>query len=50
MLAENHRTLDEIDRWDDFMDMSGWEIPRVRYVEAIESDRHWTRPVYGEYA
>lgn len=45
-VEENGHTPDEIDHWDDFMDISNLEIPKVRYVEAIELDRHWVRPKY----
>ncbi|KAE8440817.1 hypothetical protein EG329_006549 [Mollisiaceae sp. DMI_Dod_QoI] len=48
-IEENHVTLDVLDGWDDFYDISGWEIPKVRYVETIESDNHWTTPVYLSY-
>lgn len=36
-------TLEEIDRWDSLIyDLSDWEIPQVRYVEAYEVDSRWT--------
>ncbi|KUJ21967.1 uncharacterized protein LY89DRAFT_778315 [Mollisia scopiformis] len=40
-IEENGWTLDELDNWVDFVDLSNLEIPKVRYVEAVEYTHDW---------
>jgi hypothetical protein len=37
-------TEEEMMRYEDFYDISWWEIPSVRYVEARWSSNDWIQP------
>jgi hypothetical protein len=41
----NGETPEELESWDDFFDLEGWQIPKVRYVEAVSEElpKQWLR-------
>lgn len=47
--GDNGSSLEEINDWDDFEDLSDWAIPKVKYVQASPSSwtNQWLFPRYG---
>lgn len=48
MIPDNGHTEEEIDGWDDFFDLTDFEVPKVSFVEAVEINRHWAQPIYPD--
>lgn len=45
MLADNGIPEEYLDNLENFHDLSDWQIPSIRYVEAIETDFLWIRSI-----